>query len=123
MNVSTEKGAGNVSPAWLKAHLKLLCGVKPPNDLRDKLLAAAPRKVADRPRGAVVRRWHKAAGYVGVAAAVIVAASLFLRFVAPMGRSQAPTVDINDRRGAALTADYNSPRPRDTNVCDNNALY
>ena len=123
MNVSPEKGAGNVSPAWLKAHLKLLSGIRPPDDLRDKLLAAAPRKAADQPSGAVVRRWHKAAGYVAVAAAVIVATSLFLRFVAPMGRSQAPTADINDRCGAALTLDYNSPRPRDTNVSDNNALY
>lgn len=120
MNAGPEDNARDISLAKVKDQLKALARVNPPSALRDKLLAAVPHDRARKTAAAPLPRWRQTAGYIAVAAALILVASVLLRVVTPLGYPPRPVADINDRSAAAALTDQNSLHPRDINVCDSN---
>jgi len=60
--------------------------------------------------------------WASVAAAAVALFAAVLWFLPPTGRSLPSVADINDRAAAIAMSDANFPRPRDSNVYDNNAL-
>jgi hypothetical protein len=90
--------------------------------LTDTLLAGVPVAAADRSGPPAVPQRSRALRYVGVAAAITIAASVVVqRLAAPSGPPRI-VADINDRSGTRALIDHNSARPTDINVCDNDAL-
>jgi len=121
MNTGPEDNAQDISLAKVKDQLKALARVNPPDALRDRLLAAVPHDPARKSAAAPLPRWRQTAGYIAVAAAFILVASVLLRVVMPAGYPPRPVADINDRSTSAALTDQNSLHPRDINVCDSNA--
>jgi hypothetical protein len=122
MSIDPDKDSDVISLAQLSAQLKLLAGVEPPKSLRDRLVAAVSPKGAREVGPRAVRCWSKTASWAGVAAAAVVALVAVLWLLPPTRRSLSSTPDINDRSTAAVMADANIPRPRDSNTYDINAL-
>lgn len=124
MNTRPTDGSNDVSTQWLEKHLKSLSAVSPPETLRQRLLADVARAAAVGPgeRGAV-HRWSRAVRYVAATAAVIVATCAIVRLGLPSRRGQGPVADHNEQVSLVAAADYNSPRPVDMNVCDNNGVH
>ena len=123
MNTHPRDGSNDVSKEWLEKHLKSLSAVTPPETLRQRLMADAAGAVAVGPGGPVVHRWSKVVRYVGVTAAAIVVTCAIVRLGLPSRRTQGPVADHNEEVSLAVAADYNSLRPVDMNVCDNNGLH
>jgi hypothetical protein len=106
----------------MPSQLRLLAGIRPPEALRDKLIASIPSAAAREFGRGVARHWPRAMSWVGMAAAAVIVLVAVLRFLPPAGRSLPSVADINDSPTMAALADANVPRPRDSNVYDNNAL-
>jgi hypothetical protein len=120
MNVAPQDDADRTSLTRVKAQLKALAHVEPPNTLKDRLLDDVPHSTADRTGYTPAAPWSQAVAYIGVAAAFILVASVLLRFVTSDNWPRGPVADINDRAASTTLADHNSLRPRDINVCDSN---
>ena len=123
MNTHPRDEPSDLPMAWLKKHLKSLSQVIPPETLRQRLMADAARAGAVTPSEPRGHGWSTALRYVGVAAAVILLTGVVVRLGIPSGRTRGPVADQNEDVSLALAADYNSLRPLDTNVCDNNGLH
>lgn len=122
MNPEPQEDVRDISVAQVKDQLKALARVKPPPALKDRLLAAVPHRAAGQVGDTPAPRWPQAARYVAAAAALILVASVLLRFVTPTARRYSPVADINDRAASATLADHNSLGPPDINVSDSNAI-
>ena len=119
MNARPQDDRRDIPLAQVKDQLKALARVKPPGRLRDKLLATVPHD-APRSDAEPLPRWSQTARYIAIAAAVILVASVLIRFLPPLGGQNRPVADINDRSTAATMTDQNTLRPRDINVIDSN---
>jgi hypothetical protein len=122
MSTGPDKDSDILSLAQLNARLRLLAGVEPPKALRGKLVAAIPPKATSQVDQSVRQSWPRAVGWGSVAAAAVIVLAAALRLLSPAGRSLPSIADINDRSAMAALADANFPRPRDSNICDSNAL-
>ena len=106
----------------MPSQLRLLAGIEPPKALRDKLVAAIPSAAGGEVGRGVARPWSRAISWASIAGAAVIMLVAVLRFLSPAGQSLPSIADINDSPARAVLADANVPRPRDSNVYDNNAL-
>jgi len=67
------------------------------------------------------RRWPGAAGWTGIAAAIVVIGGVVWLGLPP-GPAAGPSADANGGAGRVLAADYNSTRPADINALDMNGI-
>ena len=122
MNDHRQQGSGMISDAQLKARLRELGGLEPPHGLRERLAATIPGGAVRRGARATVSPWPRALGRLGIAAGIVVLASVAVRFLAPLPGPARPIADTNDWIYTAALADQNHPLPRDINCCDSNVV-
>jgi len=122
MNDRRQADSGTIPKEWLEARLRALKGVEPPGRLKDKLLSGVPASGADHGGFPPASHRFRVLRYVGVAAAILILASLAVPRLT--FRSGPPRIiaDINDRSGSSALVDHNHPRPADINVYDHNAV-
>ncbi len=120
MNKRWQEGGDGIPMLQLKARLKELRGVEPPDGLREKLVAAIPPASARQAGGVDVPRWLRALRYVA-AAAVVGMVFVVVRSFVPQTGSPRLVADINDRSATALV-DHNNSLPGDINISDHNAI-
>jgi len=85
-------------------------------------MATVPAAATNRPGLPAECHWFKGLRYVGVAAAIIIAASaVVVHLTLPSGPSRI-VADVNDDPGRLDLIDHNRPLSRDMNVYDNNAV-
>ncbi|HNS18990.1 MAG TPA: hypothetical protein PKH24_00750 [Sedimentisphaerales bacterium] len=122
MNVNPGNGQEEVSMDWVQRQLKAISAVEPPQSLKDRLMAGIPVAGGGQPAACCVPMWSRRARWVGVAAAVIITASVIVRFGVPTGRQGCPIADMNGAATQAYARDHNSLGASDTNLCDINSL-
>ena len=122
MNADARDERNNVSLEQIKQQLGALCAVEPPRGLKEKLLAAIPRRALREAAPAPVARWPGATGWVGLAATIVVVCAVAWLRIGP-GPSASPSSDANGSPGRVLAADYNGVHPSDINALDSNSLY
>ncbi|UCD49619.1 MAG: hypothetical protein JSW27_19065 [Phycisphaerales bacterium] len=122
MNDGRQKDSRVMSKAQLKARLRELRGIEPPGRLKGTLLAAVPVAAADHCGSRAVPPRFNVLRYVGVAAAIVIVASVAVQRLTAWNSAPRIIADINDRSGPSALIDHNNPLPRDINVCDNNAV-
>lgn len=122
MNRDSRNERDGFSLDGMKRQLRALSAVEPPEGLRERLVAAVPRRAAAEVRRCHTWRWPRVTGWASVAATIVVFCGiLWLR--TPAGPARGPAPDANSLLGGVLAADYNSVRPPDTNTLDSNGLY
>jgi hypothetical protein len=121
MNVDSRNERNDFSLGWVKRQLRALSAAQPPSRLAERLLADVPSRTAGQASPWHVRRWPRATGWAGIAAAIVVlCGALWLRPQA--GPPTEPLSDTKSGPGRVLAADYNSVRPADINTLDSNSL-
>jgi hypothetical protein len=121
MNADSKNEWNDISSGWTKQQLRALSAVKPPNGLKERLLAGVPVQTAKEMVQRRPRWWSGATGWVGIAAAIVVLCGV-LWFRPPAGPAAHPALDVNRSSNRILAADYNSVRPTDINALDSNGL-
>ncbi len=123
MNDRRQDDSGMIPATRLKARLRQLRRIEPPDGLKDKLLAAVPVAATRQTDETMGPHRPGVLRYVGLAAAiVIVASSVAFRCFAPWIGTPRFVADINERSSTASVVDHNSSLPRDSNIYDNNAI-
>ncbi|MEN6578302.1 MAG: hypothetical protein ABFD90_18300 [Phycisphaerales bacterium] len=115
-------GHEGISMDWVQRQLRAISAVEPPESLKGRLLAGIPAIGEGQPATRYACPWLRWARWAGVAAAVVVTASVVAWLGVPSGRQSRPIADINGASSGACATDHNSPRPSDTNLCDINSL-
>jgi len=85
-------------------------------------MATVPAAATDRADLRAGRHRFRGLRYVGVAAAIIIAASVIVARLTLLGGPSRIVADINDDSGRLDLIDHNRPLPHDINVYDNNAV-
>jgi hypothetical protein len=122
MSINPTSMPDDASLERVKEQLRSLSAIDPPQSLRSKLMADIPTQASRGARGAPARWWFKAIGYGAVAAVVVAGTSAIIRLAGSSARAPGPIGDVNDDSSRTVAADYNSVRPLDSNVYDNNGL-
>lgn len=122
MNDDRQQDGVIISVIQLKARLKALGAIEPPEGLRDRLVTAIPDRATHRTGRPTASSWPRILRPIALAAGIVVMASVVVRFLTPLPTPPRPIVDINDRGGAATLADHNHPSPLDSNCCDSNVV-
>jgi hypothetical protein len=121
MNVDSREQRNDFSLGWVKRQLRALAAAQPPSRLAERLLADVPGRTAGQASPWHVRRWPRATGWAGIAAAMVVFCGV-LWLHTPTGPSARLSPDVNNGSGRVLAADYNGVRPADINALDSNGL-
>jgi len=120
MNKRWQEDRGSIPTPQLKAWLKELRGIDPPDGLREKLVAATAPACSRQTGRTAVPCWPRALRYVA-AAAVVGMVFVVVRSFVPQTESPRLVADINDR-SATVLVDHNNSLPRDINISDHNAI-
>ncbi|MBP7052126.1 MAG: hypothetical protein KBE65_14010 [Phycisphaerae bacterium] len=121
MNTNPGYGHEEVSLDWVRRQLKAMSAVEPPSSLRGRLMAGIPVAGEGQPATRCVPMWSRWVRWAGVAAAVIVTASVIVRFGVPAGRQGRPIADMNGAATQAYARDHNGLGASDTNLSDINS--